>query len=193
MPLHDEGVVLLEEALQHVDHAVDDRLPGTSLTAPKSSTTMRGVASGRPRIDEEVPRVRIGVEEAVDEELLVEGLDQARRDTRRDRGRAASSSSRCVILMPSMNVMVSTSAVDRAWITSGKRTSGSSAKFAAMRSMHAGLVHVVGLAPQENSPGLVHLHDVLHGDEALVDGDGPAAARACRRAHDRPGCPGRGS
>ena len=34
----------------------------------------------RPLLDEEVPRVRVGVEVAVDEELLVEGLHEARRE-----------------------------------------------------------------------------------------------------------------
>jgi len=61
----------------------------TVAVAPKSrNTTLGGSPAVRGRLDEQVPGVRIGVIEAVDEDLLAVGLDaDARRLARIDAGR----------------------------------------------------------------------------------------------------------
>ena len=61
-----------------------------------------------PALHEEVSGVRIGVEEPIDEQLLVEHLDRASSRRRTGRARASSSASFFVILTPSMNVIVIT-------------------------------------------------------------------------------------
>ena len=66
-------------------------LPGISATAPKSRNTIgRRRALDRRRADEQVPGVRIGVIDAVDEDLLAVDLDDLARELRRGRARAAS-------------------------------------------------------------------------------------------------------
>jgi hypothetical protein len=64
-------------ALQQLDHALAHRLGGISATAPKSRKTRVGSSPGRSgsHPHQQVPGVRIGVVDAVGEDLLAVDLD----------------------------------------------------------------------------------------------------------------------
>ena len=78
MPLHDEVVLAGHQALQDVEHAVGEVRAQLGRRAEIEHDDAR-LALG-PLLHEEVSGVRIGVEEPIDEQLLVEHLDQLGRD-----------------------------------------------------------------------------------------------------------------
>ena len=81
--------VARQRALDQLDDARRARSPGISATAPKSRNTIVGGPPSPLGPDEQVPGVRIGVIDAVGEDLLAVDLDDLARELRCDRGRAA--------------------------------------------------------------------------------------------------------
>ena len=76
--LHDEVILAGHEALEDVEHAIGEVLGELGRAAEVENDDAR--LTFGTLLDEEVPGVRVGVEEPVDEELLVEDFGQLRRD-----------------------------------------------------------------------------------------------------------------
>ena len=94
---------------------------------PKSTATRRP-----SRIDEQIARMHVGVEEAVAQRVAQEGLDHRARRAPAGRGPRASSAARSESGVPSIHSSVSTSRAVRSQSTVGTRKSGSSLVFSAI-------------------------------------------------------------
>ncbi len=129
------------------------------------------IAFGRE--DEEVPRVRIGVEEPIDEEHLVEGLDELEGDVLGLHAGGAE-----LIELRDLEAFHERHRED---VLGGEIVDHFGERDPALafevlrHPLHArGLVQVVRLATEEIDERLVDALDLRDGDEALVDEDGEA-------------------
>ncbi len=136
----------------------------SSATAPKSSRTI--AAAG---LDQHVPRVRIGVVDAVDEDHLA--VERARGAARRPscRSRARRGAATSLIFTPSTNVVVRTRPVQSSRTGPGKMTRASLGEVLRDALDVVGLEREVELLRQELADLVVVRVEPLHRHEELDD------------------------
>ena len=119
---HDAGGVAghrpLEERHHPAPHPLADR--GGRAEVEEHDGGRRRPA--RPAAHQQIPGVRIGVIDAVDEDLLAVGLDAERARPRADRCPGRRAARGRATLVPSIHSVVSTRAVENSAMTRGKRT-----------------------------------------------------------------------
>ena len=171
--LEDQIAVLGEDALQDVERAVDEHFAHFADGAEVEHHQARPVTIALARLHEEVPRVRIGVEEAVDEELLVERLDETRGDLD-----AIEPAPLVLGELGDLEALHEGHGQDvfrRELFDHRRKENVVLAGEVLRHPLHArSLVQVVGLATEQVDERRVNALDVSEGEEALVDLDDDA-------------------